>query len=103
MKQTQRSVYKHVKLISTYFWEIGEFFQVRFAPVYVAVPSRRMAARQQVHCLALVGVGHDPPPYARDHGHHVAAAVEVGFGNHLNTLTKVEIQMMFGTMTEEEN
>lgn len=52
------------------------------------MPPRRMAIRQQVHGLALVGVGHDPPPYSRDHGHHVAAAIEVGFGDHLKKSAK---------------
>ena len=52
------------------------------------MPARRVARREQVHGLALVGVRHDPSPYPRDHGHHVAAAVKVGLGDHLATVAE---------------
>lgn len=71
-------------IISTHLWKLGELLQVWVAPIDVAMPPGGMPARKQVHAFALIGVGHDPPPYPRDHGNHVATAVEVCLGNHLS-------------------
>ena len=63
--------------------EIRELFEVGVAPVHLAMPARRVPGREQVHGLALIGVRHDPPPYPRDHRHHVTAAVKVSLRDHL--------------------
>lgn len=63
--------------------EIGELVQVRVTPVDIAVPARRVRFRKEMHAFTLVRVSHDPSPDPRNHGHHVAAAVEMRFSDHL--------------------